>query len=859
MNDVLTPENHHPRNVMIALLIFFAALTGARLNHLYFFAPDSADYVVMARGLVNDFEYRKTDAPGEPYFTVRPPGMSVLLIPAALIAPYNAVLAKVTVIITGIVTLFLMYLWMCRLEISATEAFPDTKSALTWLALFVILLFASNPYILLFSTIIMSEIPFMAFTLAILYLISHDEEKIGKRNLVLLTCLLTFLPLVRTIGITLALALGIWAVTKRKRWPYLIGVAGACATTVIWTMRNNAYKTDVYTSATIDEIKSMGVIGTLLTMMNRTLNHFEGFCQKLFPNMPGETPRYERFVLDGNHVLPGPQAIYSLASIFVISIAVYGMLKCWKKGGAVSLLYLGLTFGILSVWPWMQPRYTLPLLPVVLAFLPVGLVLLGKRLAGINDFSKKCIAGLLLLSGIALLISQTKIDYSIIITNQQLLSKGDQFYQTQFPASHFSNFVEAGKWIKQHSSPEARLLTNRNEVATTAHRYQKAVRFEQQKPDRLHEYIQHYSARYLVCHDKNVVIAFPWYLLDNDLIYRLNPVYEKSGVMIVEIQPNYEGTIRHQYYREEESMEIARKVLQRFPHRLSAQIAYIGQLLEQNKNDEVISFIQEQDEVNDVQIVNLLGWAYVGKRQYQQALEQFVRALHMPGNKPIRNSILQGASISQKKLEQEKEPGESDPSENPQAYLRLAQEYWKLASFKNVHQFAQKVFDSDKASQAELAQAHVLLARLHLINGRTSQAVEELKLVQDTENQEAQSLREMIQLETSLETLLLNRNKTDEKTRQPLDQQQQASILKLVSLYKAEGVPGKALKLLMQAHASAPENDPILKSLAESQLFYNQVPEAEANYLRLQKTTPDDPEIQAALEKIEELKKTPRF
>ncbi|MFH1299954.1 MAG: hypothetical protein ABIK07_02750, partial [Planctomycetota bacterium] len=273
MNDVLQPENHHARNLMMAILILFAVLTGARLNQIYFFAPDSADYVLMARGLINDFEYRQIDAPGEPYFTVRPPGMSVLLIPAALIAPYNAILAKVTVILTGLVMLALLYLWMCRLENSATEVFPDTRPALHWPALFVILLLATNPYILLFSTLIMSEIPFMAFTLAILYLISEDEEKISRRKLILLTGLLTFLPLIRTIGVALALALGIWAVTKRKRWPYLIGVAGCFATTVIWTMRNNAFKTDVYTSATMDEIKSAGIIGTLLTMLNRSLNH----------------------------------------------------------------------------------------------------------------------------------------------------------------------------------------------------------------------------------------------------------------------------------------------------------------------------------------------------------------------------------------------------------------------------------------------------------------------------------------------------------------------------------------------------------------------------------------------------------
>ena len=793
MNVVLPPEKHHSRNLLIAILILFAVLTGARLNQIYFFAPDSADYVLMARGLVNDFEYRQIDAPGEPYFTIRPPGMSVLLIPAALIAPYNAILAKVTVILTGMVMLVLLYLWMCRLENSATEVFPDTRPALHWPALFATLLLATNPFIFMFSTIIMSEIPFMAFTLAILYLVSNDEEQISRRKLILITCLLTFLPLIRTIGVALALALGLWAVTKRKRWPYLVGVAGCFATTVIWTMRNNAFKTDVYTSATMDEIKSGGVIGTLLTMLNRSLNHIEGFCQKLFPDMPGAVPRYERFMLDGNHVLPGPQFLYSMASILVISIALYGMLKCWKKAGAVSLLYFGITFGILSLWPWMQARYTLPLLPVILAFFPVGLVFLGKRLAGINATSKKVFAGLVTIAGIALLFSQMKTDFSMIKANQKLISQGDQFYETEFPSIHYSDFVAAGTWLNQHAPAEACVLTRRNDLATTSRRFQKLIYFEQANQEKLHATIQKYSVGYLASFDRNTASAFPWHLLDHDLVYRLNPVYQKKGVTIFEVQPNYEGTIRHQYWREEESMEIARKELDQFPNRLSAQVGYLDQLLAAEKFDEAIAFGRSllKKEGSDARIANSLGWAYMGKLQYAQALQQFQNALRLPGQKSISQTIHRGGRLAEKQLALQNDKGASDPSATPESQLRRAQAYWKLADFNKALASAQKVLDSKQASTAERAQAHVFLARLHLINGRTAQAVEELKRVQDTENQDAQRLRDMIQLESSLETLLADRNKTDEKTRQPLEPQQQASILKLVSLYKAEGVPRK--------------------------------------------------------------------
>lgn len=856
MNEVLQSKNHHSRNLMVAILIIFAALTGARLNQIYFFTPDSADYVLMARGLVNEYEYRQIDFPEEPYFTVRPPGLSVLLIPAALIAPYNVVIAKATVILTAIMMLALLYVFMCRLENFANKDSPNTKLSLHWPALFVILLLATNPYILLFSSIIMSEIPFMAFTIAILYLISNEEEKINKRNLILLTCLLMFLPFIRTVGVALILAVGFWAIVKRKRWPYLISVVCSFAATGLWILRNNSLKSDVYSVAMIGEMKSMGVSGTLLSMLNRSLIHFESLCQKLFPNMPGAVPRYERFVLDGNHVLPGSQLIYYIGSIFIISIAIYGMLKCWKKGGTVSLLYFFITFGILSLWPWKQPRFILPLLPIILAFLPVGFVYIVNRFSGIT---KSVITGSAMVLGFALLISQAKTDYSMIYANQQLVLKGDHFYQTEFPSSHYSNFVDAGNWIKQHAPLDARLLTRRNDIATSAHRFQKQIYFEQIKPGKLHESIQTFSPRYLVSFDRNTVGAFPWHLLDNDLVYRLTPVYEESGVMIMEIQPNYEGTIRHQYWRKNESMEIAREALDKFPHRLSSQVTYLQQLLEAEKYDGAISFVQDLPEVSDVRIVNFLGWAYVGKRQFKKALQEFSKAARMPDQKSISQTIRRGMTLSQKQMASKKVPEKSVSSESPRNSLRIAQAYWKLANFNKTLEFTQKVLDSDEVSEDEMEHARLLLARLHLIEGQTTQAVKELNQIQSKDTKDVQTLLDMISMENSLETLFINREKTNNEKSQSLTQKQRESVLKLVPIYESEGIPGKALKLLMQVHELAPDDLQILKLLAKYQLFYNLTPEAEASYLMLKKTTPEDQDIIDALEKIETLKKVPHF
>ncbi len=815
----------------------------------------------MARGLINDHEYRQIDFPGEPYFTVRPPGVSLLLIPAALIAPYNIILSKITIILTAVIMLACLYAFMCRLDRSVLEESAQPKRVIHWMGLFILVLFATNPYILLYSTIVMSEIPFMAFTMAILYLLSNGEEKMNRRNLILLTCLLMFLPFLRTIGVALILALGMWAVVKRKRWPYLICVVCSCATTACWIARNNVHESQSYSSLTITESKSMGIIGTFLAMVNRSLNHYECLSQKIFPNMPGFIPGYERFVLDGYHMLPGPQVFYLLATIFVIAIAIYGMLKCWNRGGAVSFLYVAITFGILSLWPWIQHRYTLPLLPVILAFVPVGLLCLSRRLSRVNAISKKVLAGTLIAVGGLLLISQTRTDYSMITSNRLMLSKGEAFYQTEFPSTHFSNFVIAGDWLKNNTSEETRIITSQNSVAATALRFQKMVRFAQTNLENLHEIIQSFAPGYLVSYGRDSVGAFPWQLMDNDLVYRLTPVYEKSGVLILKITPNYEGTIRHKYWHEDESIEIAKQALAKYPNRRSFQISYLTQLLKAEKYDAAISFAEELQKKggNEARIVNTVAWAYVGKREYKQALQEFEKASRMPGEKSIRKSLLRGVKLSSDQLKKADKSSEPDPSKISRTNLAIARGYWKIANFNKVNEFAQKVIESDQSTPGELGEAHLLIARFHLINGRTAEAVKELNQAITTENQEAKTQLEMVQREKSIAIVLKKAKHQKSDVRQTLEPSQRESIMKLVSYYEAQGVPGKSLKLLMQANDYAPTDSQVLKLLARYQLFYNLVPEAEKNYLQLQKSMPDDQDIKEALVRLKELKVLPRF
>lgn len=864
MNQELPTEQLEPRRSVklpILLLIVFAVLASARLNQFYFYTPDSGGYVLMARGLIDHLEYRQYDQPGEPGFTLRPPGMSILLIPAALIAPYDVLAAKLTVVMTALLLIWLFYALARRLLQEADSVSTETLLPLQWSVLLVSLILITNPYILFYSTIVMSEIPFAACTLAVLYLFSTSEECWSRGKLICLTGLLIFLPFLRTIGVAMILAAGLWAVVNRKRWVCLVPVGLALGATAGWMFRNSLHQSNSYGSIAIAEIKKAGVVGTIISMLNRSLVHFESLSQKLFPGMPGTVPEFGGLLSGEYHFLPGPAVLYLLASLVVYLLAFAGMLKCWKRGGAVGFLYVCLSFGVLALWPWMQTRFTLPLLPVVLVFVPAGLCYFRQSLFNQKVVLRRSLVAGGLVATLGLLLAQTWVDAKLISTNRLMITESEEELSNRDLIQYASDFVKAGAWLNENTAPSARVLTRRAEVSTASHRFQKLFYFDPAHIDQLHSAIQEIGSCYLVSYGKYTSDMFPRYLLDDDLVYRFTPVYEAAGAVVIEVQPNYEGTVREQYWRPEEPMELARKRLARNPRRLSVSMTYLNQLLKADQFDEIITFVGdlEQQGISDARFIAMLGWARLGKHQPEQALQEFARASRTPGQKQIRDNIVSGIRLALKRQKAARQGDGTAQIEQPANYLKVAETMWTRELFDRVEMYAQKVLDAKQATPSELDQAHVWMARLDLIHGKTDQALRELKQVQDPRNEAVQIILERIELEKRVAQYLASPSSTEGAREQQLDSQQEEQILKLTSLYEDQGVPGKALQLLQRASAQAPSDRQILKQLARLQLFYHLLDDAEVSYQKLQASDPDDQEIQAALAEINRLRETPRY
>lgn len=834
----------------------------ARWNRQYFFSPDSARYVIMARSLVNGDGYREIDKPGAPLYAHRPPGLSVLLMPAAWMVPYDVIFAKATVLLTALLLLALLYSYIQRLNQSEDPNAPGTDPRLDWSALLITILFAINPFTLFYSTLVMSEIPFMACSLGILYLLSLRPDQPRKRDLFVMTGLLAFLPFLRTIGIALVLAVGCWSLARKARWPWLISVACASVASGLWMVRNAALEKSGYAGIALEEIRSQGVIGTLFRMVERLSSHFENFAQQLFPNMPGIRPTYTGMILDEISHLPGPIWMYLLLTVAAIVLSCYGMWQRRNRGGTVALGYLIFSIGILSLWPWMQGRFTLPLLPVILAYIPAGWSVLKQHIQVARPVTGKIFRFafamlLVLFSGFLM-----KTDYQLVHANLQMVLQPKQFYASQLPPNGFSNWTGAGTWLKRNSKPSDRIITRQAAIATTAHRFETLAFFEMLSPEKLHQFIQKSSASYLCSFDKEIVSAFPWYLLDQDLVYRFNPVYDEQGVLILKVEPNRSGTIRQDYWKPGESLAIARHAYEKFPHRSAFQTMLARELFKNENYDELIQFIRQlqRRQIKDVNLTLLSGWCYYKTKNYPAAIQEFQRALGMPDHKPMRNELLRGIELSQKAMTRTQDPAATESTESPgQSELQLATNRWNYSQIDEAETVLSKALQQESLSSETRAEMQTLLAKVFLAKGLPAGATSQLEQASEAGNSEAQSLLKMVKRETTIENFLKNTKKTSVDERAQEEIALVPDILQLVQEYENFGAPGKALALLEQVNTSFPKQVQILKLLLKYQLRYTLTADAEQTFSELEELVPGDQDLPQAARKIESLKMVPRF
>ncbi|MBK8005446.1 MAG: glycosyltransferase family 39 protein [Gemmatimonadetes bacterium] len=314
---------------------------------------DDALYLLLARAL-RAGTYRDLHVLGHPWHSQYPPGYPLLL------ALFGGTLGPG---ITGAVTFGIL-----ASAVTLVAVFDVARRHLPPLyALTLLALLAVSPHLLAFAGSVRSETPYILLTVASLWLLVVLP---GRRAAVLAgTALAVLAALTRSVGLAIVLALGLVWVWER-RWARVGWLALAGGITVgLWMLW-------MFKAPEQFEARSYGVMLKLGSPTERTpLGLVQGRVMRAV----------QAFLLDGGlgsalglPRIPGTSLDNLVGMGGTLALAAVGMVASRQWSRLVSA-YLLVYAALLVVWTYKLTRFLIPLTPILLLFMVVGIWAMSRR------------------------------------------------------------------------------------------------------------------------------------------------------------------------------------------------------------------------------------------------------------------------------------------------------------------------------------------------------------------------------------------------------------------------------------------------------------------------------------------------
>ncbi|MEO0101353.1 MAG: hypothetical protein ABIK84_03040 [candidate division WOR-3 bacterium] len=412
------------------LILFFLLLN---FDGRYFLGGDNIRYLILAEALISGQGYRDIYEPASPPHTTYPPGFPLLLVPFLFLFNHHYPLLNTLPLILALLSVFLFF---HLLKIEGREKPP-------FFILASLLLVSLSPIFLEYSHTLLSEMPFLFFTLLAFYLFRRFELKPSFLFLLFSFFSLIFSVFLRTAGIGILPAFFFYLLSKRRYKEILILIGIFLIFFTPYLLRNlhlgkgSGYlELFTYKNPYAPEEGRIG-LSEYLTRFGKNfyLYNFYIFPQMLFPY---SLPPFFFFLL-------------GLLSLILIIITLRQKLK---EKESLYPFYLFFSLFILYSWPevWTGDRFLFPLFPFLIYYLLWGLEKIFRK--GLSLFY--LVFGIILLGYMIKGLSQGKENLAINIS--QL--KGDRY--AGYPLD-WVRYFQACEWIKGNTEKDAVIVARKPE------------------------------------------------------------------------------------------------------------------------------------------------------------------------------------------------------------------------------------------------------------------------------------------------------------------------------------------------------------------------------------------------------------
>lgn len=399
---------------------------------------DNAAYVALADALLSGEGYTEMWTPGAPPHTKYPPVFPALLAVAVAFGARSWTALKLVPALFAVAAGALTYLWVARRRTPAVGAA-------------VAILFALSPALLWYSHWVLSDVPFVAFTL--LALLAFDRWE-GERGgwLLVATGATVLAYMTRSAGLPLLVA-GVGWLAFRRRWRAL-GIFGGSTGLValLWWLRGRGqgaryvgefWMVDPYQP-------ELGTVG------------FGGLVRRVVENAGGYLTQHLPAGMVG-----GAEGLPLLVALAVVGLGIAGWASALRRRPRVAEVFVPLYAGLILLWPevWSGDRFALPLVPLLLFYATGATEALVRRVAPKAEWASGVAVGVLaVVVALPALGAWTE-------TSEQARACRDRVARAPAPyacqAAPWSEFVEAARWSGANLAADAVVLTRKPRIFYT--------------------------------------------------------------------------------------------------------------------------------------------------------------------------------------------------------------------------------------------------------------------------------------------------------------------------------------------------------------------------------------------------------
>lgn len=426
--------------IPILLFTFFHVYNNA-FDHKIDLGGDNAYYYILGNAIATGRGYTNIETKEKIANTHFPPGYPLIIAGASKLFSNSIVFIKK---INGFFLFLSIGLWFLVIyDLTGNYHIPFITS------LFLLL----NFFLIRYSTIMMSEIPFIFFSTLCLWIVMKTDFNLPvKKNwlfFVLILCL-AFTYQIRSIGIALFIGIALYLALE-KHWKYLATLAGGFILLALpWYIRTKRLGGSAYIHELIQKNPYRPELGTLGVgdWFVRFWHNLERYITREIPSGTFDFLRvtnYKQPITVTNWII----------GISIILVMIFGLIRL-KKFFKLFLFYVVASFGILLLWPevWVGTRFMLPLVPLLTFLFINGIIeivsLLGLKVLKIKNPS-------------IIYIAMVVLSLLTISSYGKTALKTLEFQANGRFRNRFENYFKVAEWIKKNA-PETSVTSCRKQA-----------------------------------------------------------------------------------------------------------------------------------------------------------------------------------------------------------------------------------------------------------------------------------------------------------------------------------------------------------------------------------------------------------